>query len=202
MSRAGFRLSTCVVWSMKDATAPCCPTARRSTCLNRLGALAWSSGRSRSVAVCILPTLLSGCDTHPRTRVALPSINSHTSAYTVSRRPVHSPRLWPCALEATLGDQAHAANAVSSAPAPRPTAQAPLRSRTASLRPYLVKAQALEAQLIDWVHTFQPDEQLHKLMLGHPPRGDGRPARPGPQSPRRATDPAGAKHPKADRKAG
>jgi DNA invertase Pin-like site-specific DNA recombinase len=29
----------------------------------------------------------------------------------------------------------------------------------------MVKAQALEAQLIDWVHTFQPDEQLRKLML-------------------------------------
>lgn len=29
----------------------------------------------------------------------------------------------------------------------------------------LVEAQALEAQLIDWVHTFQPDEQLRKLML-------------------------------------
>ncbi len=29
----------------------------------------------------------------------------------------------------------------------------------------IVKAQALEEQLIDWVHTFQPDEQLRKLML-------------------------------------
>jgi site-specific DNA recombinase len=29
----------------------------------------------------------------------------------------------------------------------------------------MVKAQALEAQLIDWVHTFQPDERLRKLML-------------------------------------
>jgi hypothetical protein len=116
MSGTGFPSSTCGAWRGRDATAPCYRTAPRSICPSRWGVSAWSSGRSRSTAACILPTLRSACVTHPRTRVARPSINWRTSAYTASRRGHHrwpegkrfgpsDPRLvWPFDLCSEVGD--------------------------------------------------------------------------------------------------